>query len=437
FPRWKKDENFEQVAANLASVIEDGSCLGFSIGPLYETLCGHLSTKRNLGIHSPFITDALMDLIKSGAVTNRYKGIYRGKSLVSYAFGSRDLLDWLDLNPLIEFQRIDLVFNPLKIGENPNFIAILPARKVDITGRIALHFGKGTVSAAPGEASDFINGAELSKGGRTVFALTSRNLRHESNILMSVEHLPNQMNMRESTDMIVTEYGVANLRGRSIRERTQAIIDIAHPDDRKELVEKARENHILYHDQIFMDQGAHLYPAWTTTRHTFKGTEIQLRSIKPSDEEEMRHLFYRFSDQTVYYRYFASIKAMPHTRMQEYVNVDFNRTMSIVALAGQAGQEHIIAEARFVRHRDRPYGDIAFVVDENYQGLGIGSYLYNKLIHLGKQAGLKGFTADVLATNKPMMKVFEQGDLPVHANLDSGVYELTIDFYATDRHTSQ
>jgi len=123
FARWPVDDIFDQVALNIASVVEDGSCIFFSIGPIYEALGKHLVHKRNLGVHSPFITDALMELIDSGAVTNRNKGIYRGKSLVSYAFGTKDLMGWLDKNPLVEFQGIDLVFNPVQIGQNvkPSF----------------------------------------------------------------------------------------------------------------------------------------------------------------------------------------------------------------------------------------------------------------------------------------------------------------------------
>ena len=114
------------------------------------------------------------------------------------------------------------------------------------------------------------------------------------------------------------------------------------------------------------------------TKHTFKGgTEVRFRAIRASDEEEMRRLFYRFSDEAVYYRYFASIKAMPHSKMQAYVNIDYRTTMSIVGLVGDPGHGRIIAEARFIKDKSvPPYADVAFVVDEEYHGLGIATYLY-------------------------------------------------------------
>jgi acyl-CoA hydrolase/RimJ/RimL family protein N-acetyltransferase len=427
FCRWPVDDIFDQVAANVASVIEDGSCLAFSPGPLFEALSRHLVRKQNLGIHTPFFTDAVMDIVKSGAATNRQKKIFRGKSLTSYAFGTPDLMTWLNRNPLVEFQGIDKVFTPAQIGQNPGFVAVLPARKVDLSGRIALHFGKGNVTAGPGDIIDLFHGAELSRGGMTIFGLPSRNRDHKPNILISVEDFPNQLSLRESVDMVISEYGVASLSGRTVRERAQALIEIAHPDDRLNLVHQAKKEKIIYPDQIFLAESAHLYPAEINVQHTFKGDlKVRFRAIKPSDEEEMRRLFYRFSDQSVYYRYFAPIKTMPHSKMQGYVNIDFSRAMSIVGVVGEPGQGHIIAEARFIKDQKRPLADVAFVVDEQYQGMGIATYLYRMLIRLAKDRGIQGLTADVLASNIGMMKVFEKGETTVTAKLDCGVYHLSI-----------
>ena len=427
FCRWPVDDVFDRLAANVASIIEDGSCLAFSLGPLFEALSRHLVRKHNLGIHTPFFTDALMDLVNSGAVTNRYKEIFKGKCLTSYALGTRELLTWLDRNPLVEFQGIDKVFAPAQIGQNPRFVALLPARKADLSGRIALHFGKGNVTAGPGDVMDLFRGAELSKGGVTIFGLPSRNLNREPNILISLEEFPNQFSIRETVDMVITEYGVASLSGRTVRERAQALIEIAHPDDRAMLVEQAKKEKILYQDQIFLQESAHLYPADISFQHTFKAdVTVRFRAIKPSDEEEMRRLFYRFSDQSVYYRYFAPIKTMPHAKMQGYVNIDFGQVMSIVGLVGQAGQGHIIAEARFIRDKKSPHADVAFIVDEKYRGMGIATYLYKLLIRLAKDRGIRVLTADVLASNKGMMKVFEKAGGTVTAQLDHGVYHLTV-----------
>jgi acyl-CoA hydrolase/GNAT superfamily N-acetyltransferase len=429
FPRWPVDDVMDQVGANVASVVEDGSCLSFYSGALFEALGRHLARKKHLGVHTYFFTDALMDLIKCGAVTNRKKNYSRDKSLTAYAQGTRELMRWLHRNPLVEFQGIDVVSDLRRISLNDKVIAILPARKVDLTGNIALHIGKGNVTPGPGQAQECFAAAEYSRGGRTIFALPSRNLQGRSNILLSIEEFPNRFTNREAVDLIVTEYGIASLIGRTVRERAQALIDIAHPHDRAELIRQAKNAKILYADQIFLPDSCALYPQMLTASHTFRGgLTVRFRAIKPSDEEEMRKLFYRFSDNAVYYRYFSAIKTMPHRKMQQYVNIDYQRTMSIVGTVEESGTDRIVAEGRYVRHHDRPFADVAFVVDEGCQGLGIASYLLDLLIRVAREHGIDGFTADVIADNKAMLKVFEKAPFPIQAVLESGIYHLNIPF---------
>ncbi len=427
FNRWPFDPVYRKIAENVSSRIEDKSCIGFSIGPLYEALATHLIHKQDLGIHTPFFFDCLMDLVKSGAVTNQYKQKCRGKSLTSYAIGTPALMAWLDNNPMVEFQSIDQVFNPFQISKNPKFTAVLSARKVDLYGRIALHTGRGNVGTGPGEVIDFFNGALLSEGGSAIFALPSRNRRNESNIMASILQYPNQFSQWESVSMIVTEYGIAGISGRTVRERAQALIDIAHPDDRLQLVEAAREKRIIYSDQIFINQVVHLYPSEIKTKHTFQnGLEVCFRAIKPSDEETMRRLFYRFSDESVYYRYFSCIRAMPHVKMQEYVNIDYGKCLSIVA---ETRNGQLIAEARFAGLEDEEtHPEIAIVVDENYQNLGLATFMLTMLIRLGKKRNLKGFKGVILSSNQKILKVIEKIDWQVRVKLDRDNYSVTIDF---------
>ena len=431
FPRQSVDPVFDQIAGHVASVIEDGSCLAFTFGPLFEALPKYLRRKKDLGIHTPFFTDALMELVQSGAVSNRAKGSFRGRSLTSYALGSKELMRWLDKNPMVEFQAVEKVFSPMEIGRNKQFVMVLPVRQVDLAGRMALHRSTVNVSAGPGQIADFINGAEISRGGYSMMALPSRNRAGKANIRMNINDSPDMISMPESVDIIVTEYGVAHLRGRTLRERAQAIIEIAHPEDRPSLVESAKKANILYHDQMFIADSAHFYPADIETRAEFKdGLSVRFRAIKPSDEDMMRRLFYRFSDRAIYYRYFSPIKTMPHSKMQAYVNVDYRDVLSVVGLVGEPGHQTIIAEARIAKYPDKPHVDIAFVVDEAYQGHGIATYLLRMLSRLAKKRGAVLMTADVLSSNRAMLKVFEKGEFPVNARLEGGAYALEMDLAA-------
>jgi GNAT superfamily N-acetyltransferase len=262
-----------------------------------------------------------------------------------------------------------------------------------------------------------------------VCALPSRNLKGQSNFKISIEDYPNQFNFREVLDMVVTEYGIAYLKRISIRERAMALIDIAHPDDRADLVRQAKDANLIYPDQIYLSEAGRFYPKDLEHSRSFKDNLIlRLRAIKPSDEDQMRRLFYRFSEEDVYYRYFSPVQTMPHTKMQSYVNIDYRNTLSIVGLEGTKGEARIVAEARYVRNQENLFADVAFIVDEEYQGKGIASYLYQMLINVAKKKGIEGFTADVLPTNTGMLRVFRKGPYPVTSSLNSGVYHLTIPF---------
>ncbi len=418
-------EVMKKVAANVASVIRDGDCINYSHGPMFEALVPFLSDKKDLGIHSLYFTDALAELVNSGAVTNHRKSPFRGKSLASYALGTKELMKWLHKNPLVEFQGIDWVCNSQFIANNPQFTAIYEGRKADILGSVAFPL-KGSVITGPGEGIDFYKGAEASKDGATIIGLPSRNEKGEPNILISIQNYGNQLRLRESVHVMVTEYGVAMLKWRPLRERAQAIIDIAHPDDREELIRQARDRKIIYPNQIYLSRSAHLYPDINYTK-VFKGSKtVRFRAMKPSDEEAMRRFFYRCSREMVFYRFFYSIKTMSHDKMQEYVNVDYGKEFSVVGFGGKKGEGKMIAEARLVTGDEEHIGEVAFLIDETYQGLGIGSYLMDLLIVEGRNRGLHALCAQVLSDNQPMIKVFEKTGLPVESRLESGVYQITI-----------
>jgi GNAT superfamily N-acetyltransferase len=186
----------------------------------------------------------------------------------------------------------------------------------------------------------------------------------------------------------------------------------------------------LYPDQIFLADSARLYPDDIAEIYAARDDlQIRVRAIRPSDEEGMRHLFYRFSEETVYYRYFQTVSSMPHAKMQEYVNVDWNQVMSLIGLVGEEGKGRIIAESRYIKIPGSPFAEVVFVVDEDYQRLGIATFMYRMLIRLARERGVRGFVAEVLYSNiGGIMKVFKKGNLPVKAHLEGGVYHIEIPF---------
>jgi acyl-CoA hydrolase/RimJ/RimL family protein N-acetyltransferase len=426
--RWPIEETFNRIAKYVASLIPDGSCLAFFLGPHFESLVSHLRDKRDLGIHSLFFTDPFMDVIKSGAVSNNKKKLVKGKSVVTYAQGTPELLEWLDCNPLIEFRRIDFVANPKNIARNNNVVVIIPANKVDLTGSVTPHSSKKDIVVGPSEYLDFLTGASLSQGGFNIFALPSRNLKGEPNILLSVEDYLNNFSS-ELINIVVTEFGVAHLRGRSLRERALSLIDIAHPDDRNDLIKKAKKNNLLYQNQKYNTEAAKQYPDMIYKTALFEDSlVINFRAIKPSDKDGMRALFYRFSDKSIYFRYFSSVLVMPHSRMQEYTDVDYDKVMSIVGFTEEAGLEQIIAEARYIKQGHGNYADLFIIVDEKYQGRGIATYLSVLLMQIAQKKGLKGFNAQILPDNTAMIRVMQKSAHPNSIVSDEGLQLYSFDF---------
>lgn len=426
FPRWPVDEVYEKVAANVAMLIDDGSCMSFSVGPIFEALSKKMIDKNDIGVHTAIVTDSVMDLVKAGVITNKYKRHFKGKTICSYAVGSGNLMEWLDENPLVEFYPIDIVANSRLIGENNKFRMILPAKKVSLTGAMSMHEGTRKIIAGPGEAQDFLTGTAFSEGGRLIYALPSRNLKNESNILISLDGLSYKLINPEAPSVIVTEYGIAPLEGRTIRERALSIIDAAHPDDRDELIEKAKDANILFKRQTYCSKSIKQYPQNLAAVHSFRdGLTVYFRPIKPHDVDEMRRLFYRFSDQAVYYRYFSPIKTMPYEQMQDYVTIDYCKTMSLVAFIYEPLEGHLIAEARYVC-QDDDRADIAFIVDEQYHNRGIASEMLNMLIKIASENRIKKFSADVLRSNIAMQKVLSRGIYKAESTLSSNVYNFEI-----------
>lgn len=415
------------IARHLAALVRDGTCLAVTVGPVFDALAERIADRKDLGVHTPFFTDALARLVDAGAVTNRCKRSEAGRSLAVYAVGSRRLLRWLDGRTDVVFADLATVFDPSRIGENPDTLFIHAADRVDLAGRPEGVPADGRFAPAFDETADFAVGADLSAGGRTVIAVPSRGPDGRCSVEPRFEPDAGWDLAGLSVSAVVTEHGAAPLAGRSLRERVQRVIDVAHPDDRPRLVEAARERALLYRDQVFIAACAVGDPDDVREQMRLPdGETVRFRLLRSSDEEEMRRLFYRFSDAAVYNRYFSRIPAMPHEKMQDYVNVDCRSVLSVVGLAGGGEAERIVAEARYAADPASASADVAFLVDEGYQGKGVGGFLLRLLARLAAERGVRRFTADVLPGNRAMFRVFERSGFTVDARVAEGAYRVTV-----------
>ena len=225
-----------RIGELVAALVEDRSTLQMGIGTIPDAVLTRLGTKRDLGIHTEMFSDRVVDLAEAGAITNRYKNVHPGRIVTSFVTGTRRVFDFVRDNPIVEFHPCDRTNDTALIRRNPRVVAINSALQVDLTGQVcADSFGHRIYSGIGGQM-DFIRGAALSRGGKPVIALPSTAARGTvSRIVAELSPGSGVVTTRGHVHWVVTEYGAVNLHGRTLRERGEALISVAHPDFRTEL----------------------------------------------------------------------------------------------------------------------------------------------------------------------------------------------------------
>ncbi len=419
-----------QIGKYVARIVEDGDTIQVGYGSIPIAILSNLEDKKHLGVHTELLSDGIVNLIKKGVIDNTRKTLDRGKTVATFCMGSAETYDYINDNPSIDFRPIDYTNNPLNIARNRNMTAINMALEIDLTGQAtAESIGKLFYSGIGGQA-DFMRGAVLSPGGKTILALpsTAGAEGQFSRIIPSMSEGAGVTLTRGDIHYVVTEYGIAFLHGKNIRERAMELIAIAHPKFRSWLIEEAKRLNLIYADQAFIPGKKGEYPEELETyRTTRDGVEVLFRPVRISDEPSLKDFFYSLSDNSMYTRFISFRQDMPHERLQEFVIIDYTRKMAILAVVQDGEQEVIAGLGQYTINEDEHTSDIAFVVRDAYQNRGIGTELLSYLTQLAKRQGLLGFTAEVLVENQPMLHVFEKL-LDVRKTVDSGVYYLNMPF---------
>ena len=424
------DETTQRIGNYVARLVQDGDTIQVGYGGLPNAVIANLYNKRHLGIHTELLSDGLIDLIKAGVIDNSRKSLDPGKTVAAFSMGKTETYEFLNDNPSILFRTIDYTNNPLNIARQANMVAINSALEIDLTGQATSESIGGTFYSGIGGHQDFMRGALMVRGGKTILAMKSTAVNDAvSRIVPSLSESAGITLNRGDVRYVVTEYGIAYLHGKNVRERAMSLISIAHPKFRTWLIEEAKKRGIIFRDQAFIPGKRGEYPENLETHRTTKtGLQLFLRPVKISDEPLLKDFFYSLSDQSLSRRFLSLRRDMPHERLQDFVIIDYTREVVILAVIGDTDNELIVGVGQYSIDEASHTAEVAFAIGDNYQDRGIGQEMLSYLTYLARREGLLGFTAEVRIDNRPMLHVFEKGGFDLKKKSDAGVYDLKMAF---------
>ena len=426
----------KKIATLVAGLVPSGSTVEFGIGRIPgvgrvpQAVVAALKGKHDLGIHTEMITDDILDLIKSGAVSGNRKSTDRGKVVTSFCMGSKGLYDYVDDNPLFSFRPTEYVNDSNIIGKQNRMVSINMALEIDLTGQVCSDSEEGVFYSGVGGQVDFNRGAARSDGGRAIVTIPSTTKSGTSRITSRLSRGAGVVVSRATVHYVVSEYGVAYLHGKSVQDRTLALISIAHPDHRERLLKEAIE--ARYIRQEFVEvEGKFVVAPQDMMKATYllnNGTEVSFRPIHPTDMPHIRGLLYDLSQQTLYYRFMSHNQHFGNREIQNFVYVDHRKDVAIVGTLPEAHGDDIVAVGRYYLDEQSNRAEVAFIIRDEYQRKGMGRFMFNHLITLAKSSGIAGFTAEVLRENKGMQAIFNQSGYKVQSMVEEGVYSFRIEF---------
>jgi acyl-CoA hydrolase len=423
-----KDEKIAmRIAFFVNQLIDDGATLQIGFGHLPYAILKYLDDKKDLGIHTQLITDGFLPLFEKKVITNKRKSLLPGRVVASLCMGSEKIYDYVNNNPMFYFRSSEFVNDPTVIARNDNFVSISSALEVDLTGQVCSDSIGYRFYSGIGDQVDFLRGSAMSKGGFSIIVLPSTAQNGEvSRIVPHLSEGAGVATTRGDVNFIITEYGIAELQGKGIYQRVMELTQIAHPKFRDELIEFAKKRHYIFKDQLPPSSEDLLFLEAYKRNFTLKnGKTVEFRPLLPSDEFAYRNFFYSLQEKTIYFRFFYRMQLFSHEVVQkQWASVDYRKNMSIVGLVQKGGHKEIMAIGSYADDGGR--AEVAFVVREDFQGMGTASFMLEMLEGIARENDYSGFSATVLKENAAMLHVFKK-QYP-HAKIEpSGGGEIEIE----------
>jgi acyl-CoA hydrolase/GNAT superfamily N-acetyltransferase len=398
----------DMIGKHIARLIEDGSTLQIGLDTTSQATSLALSEKNDLGIHSQFLTVDMMRLYSMGVINNKMKGFNNGKMVAGCAVGTKNLYEFLDLNPAVDFYPFDYINDIDIISRHNKMVSMNVAQYIDLAGQVSCDALEYNLYAGVSGIPDFVRGANRSKDGKSIIMInaTARD-NTESRIVPMLNNtivtIP-----REDIRWVVTEFGVANLYGKSIQERALAIISIAHPDFREKLLFEAKKLGMVGAERTLGESVRGVYPVRFEETIKIAGEKVLFRPAKPVDERRIQEHFYQLEKVDVVSRFFHEKTRFVRQEVQGMFQVDYIHNMTIIALVGESGFEKVVGVGSYYFESADNMAEVAFSVSKEYQGKGLGKILIRKLAEAARENSILGLFAVTVPGNKNMIKLFRK-----------------------------
>ncbi|MCX7822800.1 MAG: GNAT family N-acetyltransferase [Syntrophobacterales bacterium] len=410
----------------VAELVEDGATIRVGVGSLSNASLYALNNKKDLGVHTDMLTDAYLFLIEEGAITNAKKTLHPGKIIASFCIGTEKLFRFVHNNPLVELHPVEYTNDYKVIAKNFKMTSIYSALGIDLSGQVCVDSVGYEIYSGVGGAVDFLRGTRHARGGKNIVVLPSFDYKdNSSRIVASLKEGSGVVITRGGVEYVVTEFGIACLTGKSLRERALELIGIAHPDVRENLMREAYRLNYLRRE-IF-PTAAPLYPDEIEIKQEFEdGLELTFRIIRPSDEIIVRNFLSSLPRVEPYVRFLSLMKVYPKYNVQEILSLDYRQKMVIIATEGSKGKEKVVGMGGYVLDEESMIAEVDFAVHPDYGRRGIGSFLLQRLAELARKRGVKTFVAYVNKGQEGVFGVFSVLGYLLDIAATDGVYEIKL-----------
>lgn len=416
------------IAQYVARQVEDGSTLHLVLGPTAQAVLQALSQKNDLGVHTEFLTDGIVDLVSKGVITNRRKGVNDGKTVASGAIGTTTLYEFLHDNPGIEFHPSDYVNNTSIISSHRSMISMSSATVIDLTGQVAVDARPQNQFSGVTGMLDFVRGAAQSPKGKSIIMIPSRTLNGKASRIVPILESMAVVVPRSDVHFVVTEFGVVNLFGKSLQERAMALISLAHPDFRDELFFNAMKLGLIDQHRTLKESIHAVYPMKMEETISIDGEKITIRPVKPVDERRIQEHFYNLDKNDIVARFFHKKNTFVRDDVAYMYQIDYVKEMTVVAVTGEFGFGKIIAMGGYVLDMQTKLAEVAFSVSRDWQRKGLAKVIMRKLLEAAREHGIKGFNAYTALNNRSMIGLFKTLPYEVTTKYEDDLISMNVRF---------